>query len=115
GMPGGPNVEQAARGGDARRFALPRPMHGRSEPNFSFAGLKTAVRLAAEALVPLTQRDIADLCASFETAAIGSVIDRTARAMEIAARAVAARDGGTPVLVVAGGVAANRRLRDGLD
>ncbi len=111
GMPGGPNVERAGLGGDAARFQFPRPMHGRPEPNFSFAGLKTAVRLAAEALVPLTDRDVADLAASFEAAAVDAVLERTARAM-----AIAAEQGATaPVLVVAGGVAANRRLRNGLD
>ena len=52
-MPGGPHVERAALDGDAQRVAFPRPMHGRAEPNFSFAALKTAVRIAAEGLVPL--------------------------------------------------------------
>ena len=53
GFPGGPAVEAAARSGRADRFALPRPMLGRPEPHFSFAGLKTAVRHQAQALVPL--------------------------------------------------------------
>ena len=54
GFPGGPAVEKAAAAGEAGRFALPRPMLGRSEPHFSFAGLKTAVRHQAQALAPLT-------------------------------------------------------------
>ena len=54
GFPGGPAVEKAAAQGKAGRFALPRPMLGRSEPHFSFAGLKTAVRHQAQALAPLT-------------------------------------------------------------
>ena len=53
GFPGGPAVEQIARQGNARRFDLPRPMLGREEPHFSFAGLKTAVRRTAEKLSPL--------------------------------------------------------------
>ena len=112
GLPGGPHVERAAQGGNAARFAFPRPMHGRAEPNFSFAGLKTAVRLAAEATAPLRDQDIADLCASFEQAAIDAVIERTGKAMGLAVDALhqTAR-----VLVVAGGVAANKRLRGGLE
>ena len=61
GFPGGPAVEQAARKGNARRFDLPRPMLGREEPHFSFAGLKTAVRRTAEKLRPLNDQDVADI------------------------------------------------------
>jgi len=111
GLPGGPAVEQAALRGVAGRFALPRPMLGRAEPHFSFAGLKTAVRHQAQALVPLREQDVADLCAAFETAAADSVSDRVRRAMEIAAQldTISGKH-----LVVAGGVAANRRLREAL-
>lgn len=112
GMPGGPHVEAQARNGDPARFAFPRPLHGRPEPNFSFAGLKTAVRVAAERSAPLTPQDVADLCASFEAAAIGSVVERTGKAIDLVAGDLAP---GQRVLVVAGGVAANRRLREGLD
>jgi N6-L-threonylcarbamoyladenine synthase len=108
-QPGGPSVEKAARDGRADRFALPRPMLGRAEPHFSFAGLKTAVRLAAQSAAPLDDQAIADLCASFEQAVVDTVVDRTRTALRIA-RTRAAAD----VLVVAGGVAANQRLRGGL-
>ncbi len=108
-QPGGPSVEKAARGGRTDRFSLPRPMLGRPEPHFSFAGLKTAVRLAAQAAAPLDDQAISDLCASVEQAVVESVVDRTRTALRIA-RARAAVD----VLVVAGGVAANQRLRGGL-
>jgi N6-L-threonylcarbamoyladenine synthase len=64
GFPGGPAVEAAAAHGHSDRFALPRPMLGRPEPHFSFAGLKTAVRHQARALVPLREADVADLCAA---------------------------------------------------
>jgi N6-L-threonylcarbamoyladenine synthase len=112
GFPGGPAVEAAARAGRAERFALPRPMLGRPEPHFSFAGLKTAVRHQAQALVPLGERDVADLCAAFEEAVAESVADRVRRGIEIAE----ARLGAGPQrhLVVAGGVAANMRLRTSL-
>jgi N6-L-threonylcarbamoyladenine synthase len=112
GLPGGPAVEQAALRGRAERFALPRPMLGRLEPHFSFAGLKTAVRHQAQALVPLREQDVADLCAAFEAAAADSVADRVRRAMQIAEVRLGASDGRH--LVVAGGVAANRRLRAAL-
>jgi N6-L-threonylcarbamoyladenine synthase len=112
GLPGGPAVEQAALRGVAGRFALPRPMLGRPEPHFSFAGLKTAVRHQAQALVPLRDQDVADLCAAFETAAAESVADRVRRAMQIVNGEFSAL--ADKPLVVAGGVAANRRLRDAL-
>jgi N6-L-threonylcarbamoyladenine synthase len=112
GFPGGPAVEAAARTGRADRFALPRPMLGRAEPHFSFAGLKTAVRHQAQALVPLSERDVADLCSAFEAAVAESVADRVRRAMQIAEERLGA--GAQRHLVVAGGVAANMRLRAAL-
>jgi N6-L-threonylcarbamoyladenine synthase len=109
GFPGGPAVEAAARDGDPARFDLPRPLRGRPGADFSFSGLKTAVRLAAEGLPPgdFAPRDLADLAASFQ-AAVGDVLaDRTAHAIaQFRSRHPAARS-----LVVAGGVAANAALR----
>jgi N6-L-threonylcarbamoyladenine synthase len=112
GQPGGPAVEAAARSGNSQRFRLPRPMIGREEPHFSFAGLKTAVRQQAQAIAPLSPSDVADLSASFEAAVAASVVDRVRSAMRIAESsedALASRQ-----LVVAGGVAANQRLRAAL-
>jgi N6-L-threonylcarbamoyladenine synthase len=111
GFPGGPAVEQTARAGRPDRFALPRPMLGRPEPHFSFAGLKTAVRHQAQALVPLGERDVADLCAAFESAVAESVADRVRRGIGIAEGELGP---GPRHLVVAGGVAANMRLRAAL-
>ena len=110
GFPGGPAVEDRARDGDPERFALPRPMLGRPEPDFSLSGLKTAVRLAAEPLQPLSERDIADLCASFQAAIIDCVIDRT----RVGIRAFRRACGVPTALVVAGGVGANRAVRQAL-
>jgi len=112
GLPGGPAVEEIARRGDARRFDLPRPMFGREEPHFSFAGLKTAVRRTAEKLSPLADQDVADIAASFEAAIADVVADRCARGMDLAV----ARLGRLAPLrfVAAGGVAANQRLRSTL-
>jgi len=111
GFPGGPAVEQAAAAGRPGRFVLPRPMQGRNEPHFSFAGLKTAVRRQALALLPLKDADIADLCAEFQAAVADSVTDRVRHAMAAAADRLGARQ---RHLVVAGGVAANKALRTAL-
>ncbi len=112
GFPGGPAVERYADNGDANRFVFPRPLKGRAEPHFSFAGLKTAVRRQAQKLAPLSDRDIADLCAGFEAAVCDSVADRIrcAYAMVRPERPGA----GNPPLVAAGGVARNARLRQAL-
>jgi len=116
GFPGGPAVERTAREGNPARFPLPRPMMGREAPHFSFAGLKTAVRQTALSLTPLHPGDVADLCASFEAAVADCVRDRVVRAMSIMDLQPLAdsepRD--HRHLVVAGGVAANLRLRAGL-
>jgi N6-L-threonylcarbamoyladenine synthase len=113
GFPGGPEVERWAVGGDATRFALPRPMIGRPTPHFSFSGLKTALRQEARRLEPLSNADIRDLCASFEQAIADSVSDRIKTAMLIYRDVVPA--GSALRLVAAGGVAANTRLRAVLD
>lgn len=112
GYPGGPAVERMARAGDAARFPLPRPMAGRAEPHFSLAGLKTAVRQRAQAAAPLSERDVADLCAAFEAAVTDIIVDRVARAMDMAAPAFA--PGQPRWLAVAGGVAANQSIAAGL-
>ncbi|MDX6749510.1 tRNA (adenosine(37)-N6)-threonylcarbamoyltransferase complex transferase subunit TsaD [Geminicoccaceae bacterium 1502E] len=108
GYPGGPLVEKAAKGGDPARFTLPRPLLGQPGCNFSLSGLKTAVRtlilkLGAQALEPQT---LADLCAGFQAAVGDVLVDRTRRAMALFEH----RHGRVPVLVVAGGVAANREI-----
>lgn len=110
GFPGGPAVEREAMNGNPERFALPRPLMGRPEPNFSLSGLKTAVRLAAEAVEPLRPRDVADLCASFQAAIVDCVIDRT----RMGVRAFRQEIGTPTALVVAGGVGANRAIRHAL-
>ncbi|HEX2020034.1 MAG TPA: tRNA (adenosine(37)-N6)-threonylcarbamoyltransferase complex transferase subunit TsaD [Aurantimonas sp.] len=112
-QPGGPNVERMAATGDPTRFALPRPLRGEARLDFSFSGLKTALRQAAEAAAPLSEADVADLCASFQAAAAGSLADRTRRALERFRTAFP--DLADPVLAVAGGVAANRTIRAALE
>jgi len=112
GFPGGPAVEKAARNGHGDRFDLPRPMAGREELHFSFAGLKTAVRRTAEKLAPLRDEDAADIAAAFEAAVTETVADRCGRAMDVARIRLGRH---APLrFVVAGGVAANERLRGAL-
>ncbi len=110
GYPGGPQVERLATRGDAHRFALPRPLRGRPEPDFSLSGLKTALRLEAERAAPVSERDIADLCASFQLAIVETIHDR----LRAGLRAFARRFGKPKALVAAGGVAANMAVRKAL-
>ena len=111
--PGGPNVEKAAAAGDATRFVFPRPMKGSAQPDFSFSGLKTAVRQAATAVAPLSDQDVADICASFQAAVTDTLGDRVQRALSRFRTEFP--DVATPALVVAGGVAANRQIRARLE
>lgn len=103
GYPGGPKVEKLAQSGDARAVPLPRPLIGSSEPHFSFAGLKSAVLRAKDSGLYRNE----DIAASFQQAAIDCVLDRLRRALAVM--------GDVTALVVAGGVAANRPMRDALE
>jgi N6-L-threonylcarbamoyladenine synthase len=103
--PGGPSVASAARLGRPDAVAFPRPMAKHGGLDFSFSGLKTAVVLEVEARGALAERDVADLAASFEAAAVDVLVGRARRAL---------RAEGLQRLAVVGGVAANRRLRDAL-
>ena len=115
-QPGGPAVEAEAAAGDPRRFAFPRPLLDRAGCDLSFSGLKTAVRRARDRLVAekggLTRRDRADLCAGFQAAVAETLAEKTRRALRVFADR---HQGSGPVLAVAGGVAANRSIRAGLD
>ncbi len=108
--PGGPRVEKLAVDGNAARFDLPRPMLGRPKPDFSFSGLKTAVRLEVERVGPLTTVDVADVCASFQAAVVDTIIDRCRAGLRLFRETV----GHPTAMVVAGGVAANGAIRRAL-
>ena len=113
GYPGGPAIERAAKDAAAPLEDLPRPMLGRPDCNFSFSGLKTALRQRVEKLRDdggLDESTVANLAAGFEMAVTASIADRTKRAIAAARADVP----GLAALVVAGGVAANQRLRAGL-
>ncbi|MGZ8402701.1 MAG: tRNA (adenosine(37)-N6)-threonylcarbamoyltransferase complex transferase subunit TsaD [Rhodoplanes sp.] len=107
GYPGGPEVERCATRGDPARFALPRPMVGRSDADFSLSGLKTALRLEAERIAPISEKDVYDLCASFQQAVAEMVIDRLYAGLQLFEK----KFGPPTALVAAGGVAANQAIR----
>lgn len=115
GYPGGPAVEKEALKGDATRFKLPTPLLNKPGCDFSFSGLKTAVRRTAEACVAergaLYEDDRADLCAAFQATIATCLTNRLKNAIDLF-RAKAG-DGRLP-FVVAGGVAANNYLRTAL-
>jgi N6-L-threonylcarbamoyladenine synthase len=133
GYPGGPEIERRARAGDPTRFDLPRSMLDSRDHNFSFSGLKTAVRYLLpklELTLPPTvipsesegphelqgeiarsfadaqdDRVVADVCASFQAAVIHVLTQKTLGA---------AREAGAKVVTVSGGVSCNRALREQL-
>jgi N6-L-threonylcarbamoyladenine synthase len=109
GFPGGPALESAARTGNPKRFSLPRPMVGRPNADFSFSGLKTALRQAV-AGAPSDEHSKADLAAAFQAAIADVLVDRTNRAITMFEE----RHGSGRSLVVAGGVAANQSIRTAL-
>jgi len=109
-QPGGPMIAAAARGGNPRRFPLPRPMLGRDGCDFSFSGLKTAIRERAVASDLADPRTVADLAAAVELAICDALVDRTAKAV----RVFRDRCPAGASLVAAGGVAANTQLRSRL-
>ncbi len=105
GFPGGPAVSKAAEGGDPEAIAFPRPMLKRPGLDFSYSGLKTAVAIEVEGRGgrdALSEKDVADLAASFEAAATDVLVLRARKAL---------RQEGLGTGAGVGGVAANRRLR----
>lgn len=110
--PGGPALERAALSGDAHAYALPRPLSGSENCDFSFSGLKTAVRLGIEKAVMnsggLTSEITHNMAASFQQAVMDVLEDRVARGL-------AQCPPGVTALAVAGGVAANQALRGCLE
>ncbi|MCC7219429.1 MAG: tRNA (adenosine(37)-N6)-threonylcarbamoyltransferase complex transferase subunit TsaD [Candidatus Contendobacter sp.] len=102
--PGGPALAKLAEQGDPRRFTFPRPMTDRPGCDFSFSGLKTAALTAWRALEP-TPENQADVARAFEEAVVDTLAIKCQRALQAT---------GLARLVVAGGVGANRRLRERL-
>ncbi len=106
GYPGGPEIEKTARGGDSTRFNLPRSMA--DSENFSFSGLKTAVRyllpkIASDASSRIDSQLLSDLCASFQQAIIDVLVRKTI---------AAAKKHRVQVVTLSGGVSCNAALRE---
>lgn len=117
-FPGGPHIEKMAahcvnQAAALTKFPLPRPMMGKKEPDFSFSGLKTAVRQHVEALPQgeLAEKDVADLCFSLQKAIADTLSDRCSVALK---KFASAYKQANPSLVVSGGVAANIAIRTAL-
>lgn len=102
GYPGGPAIAKVAERGDAQRFDLPRPMLKRPDLDFSYSGLKTAVLTEVNKFDELNDQDVADIAASFQAAAVETLVGKSQRAL---------KQTGIKTLVVAGGVGANVLLR----
>jgi len=105
GYPGGPEIAAAAENGDPDRFRFPRPMTDRPGLDFSFSGLKTFTLNTVKQLEPVTDQDRADVARAFQDAVVDTLYIKCRRAVA---------DTGIPHLVMAGGVAANQRLRQTL-
>ncbi|WP_110649115.1 tRNA (adenosine(37)-N6)-threonylcarbamoyltransferase complex transferase subunit TsaD [Salinicola peritrichatus] len=112
--PGGPQVAALAEKGNTERFRFPRPMTARPGLDFSFSGLKTHTLTALRALEAdgalddpaLEEQARADIARAFEDAVVDTLVIKCRRALKASGRTR---------LVVAGGVSANRRLRETLD
>lgn len=104
GYPGGPEIARLANEGAAGRFSFPRPMTDRPGLDFSFSGLKTHT-LTTMATTPGTREDKADIAAAFQEAVVDTLLIKSRRAL---------RETGLTRLVVAGGVSANRLMREKL-
>ncbi len=100
--PGGPSISKAALAGNARAIAFPRPMMDSADFDFSFAGLKTAVRVHLKAQPIHGEKELADVCASFQEAVVDVLAAKTVRA---------AQTHRPKSVILTGGVSANTRLR----
>jgi N6-L-threonylcarbamoyladenine synthase len=114
-QPGGPAVEGEAVLGNPKRIAFPRPLLDRPGCDMSFSGLKTALLRARDGLIAehggLKRSDRADLCASFQEAVADVLAEKSRRALLHYLES----DPAHPAFAVAGGVAANRRIRTALE
>lgn len=113
-QPGGPAVQSEAEFGDPKRFRFPRPMLDRPDCNLSFSGLKTALMRTRDQVAAdkggLTRQDRADLCAGFQAAVVDVLNEKTRRAIRLYLK----ENPASPTVAVAGGVAANTAIRNGL-
>ncbi len=107
GYPGGPAISRLADFGDAGVYELPRPMLHSKDLNFSFSGLKTAVlTLVKNRIANICEQDKANVARAFVDAIVDVLVAKCLKAL---------KQTGLKRLVIAGGVGANRQLRDALD
>ena len=106
GYPGGPIVEQYAKNGDPQRFAFPVPLKHSNRLEFSYSGLKNAVKLRIDELNELSHQDICDVCAGFQSVAIAHIIQKCKQYFKIAK---------PKNFAVVGGASANISLRKELE
>ena len=103
GYPGGPEIEKIAKNGNPKRFNFPQPMLHSSDYDFSFSGLKTAVLYAVQDIEEMDEQTQADIAASFQHAATEVLVKKITKALQ---------DTGRESVILAGGVAANKLLRE---
>lgn len=110
GYPGGPIVESYAKRGNPSRFAFSIPLQGKKEINFSFSGLKNAVRLAVQALgEDISEQDKCDICASFQHSAVTHLIQKVCFYLMHFPR------DSRSALAIVGGASANLSLREAME
>jgi len=103
GYPGGPEIEKISKNGDPKKFDFPQPMLHSPNYDFSFSGLKTAVLYTVQGIQEMDKQIQADIAASFQHVVTEVLIKKVSKALE---------DTGRKSVVMTGGVAANKLLRD---
>ena len=103
GYPGGPEIEKISKNGDFKKFDFPQPMLHSPNYDFSFSGLKTAVLYTVQGIQEMDKQIQADIAASFQHVVTEVLIKKVSKALE---------DTGRKSIVMTGGVAANKLLRD---
>jgi N6-L-threonylcarbamoyladenine synthase len=102
-FPGGPIIDRLSKTGDSTFFNIPRALEKKETLNFSFSGVKTAVKKCVEKLGKLSKTDIANIAASFQESVVDVIVNRLLKAVDMT---------GVGKIVVGGGVACNSRLKE---
>ncbi|MCD6223411.1 MAG: tRNA (adenosine(37)-N6)-threonylcarbamoyltransferase complex transferase subunit TsaD [Deltaproteobacteria bacterium] len=102
-FPGGPIIDRLSKTGDSAFFNIPRALEKKETLDFSFSGVKTAVKKCVEKLGKLSKTDIANISASFQESVVDVIVDRLLKAVDIT---------GVGKIVVSGGVACNSHLKE---
>ena len=106
GYPGGPEIEKCAHNGDSDRFSFPVPLQNSNRLEFSYSGLKNAVRMKIDELGTLKQQHIYDICASFQKVAIVHIVQKCKQYF---------KQNKPSIFAVVGGASANFVLRNELE